>query len=108
MLTIYHPDGRRKHSIEDSMFRCVTGQELLQQHPECDSKGWSFRVYPYRIIFSKGNTKEIKYSLINAEGIKFNIGKIKKAWYLQYCESYGYIVIENYMTKSYKSKIILG
>ncbi len=108
MLTIYKPNGIKKHSIDNSMFSCLTGQELIQQHPECHpgQDGWSFLVYPNMVRYTTGNLKEIKYSSINP-GFIYDIGNLKKAWYWMYCESNGYIVIENYVTYSDSFEIII-
>lgn len=103
MLTIYHPDGRRKHSIKDIMFGYITGQELLQQHPECDSKHWSFIVYPDMVRFTTGDSKIIRYAFIDDI---LDIGPMKKVWYCMYCEAHDYIVIKDNITHSNKFNVL--
>lgn len=96
MMTVYWPNGMKMHSLEDWVFDSLTGQELLNRHYD-ETRSWSFLVYPGRIRYTMGNSKDTKYALLTPN-IGMDVGRIKKLWYQSYCESHGYIIMENYMT----------
>ena len=107
MLTIYWPNGMKKHSFDESIFDNLTGQEIIKYYPEIGDNGWYFICYPPLIKYTTGNLHEVKYFLIN-DIYPNSARRIKKAWHWMYCEAHGYIVIENYTTHSGKFKIVIG
>lgn len=109
MMTVYWPNGTKLHSLEDWMFDCLSGEELLKRHIEYYDRTykWGFFVSLNSISYITGDPKDVKHLLLNHH-IRADIGRIKKHWYWMYCEAHGYIVMENYMTLLEKTQIIIN
>lgn len=106
MITVYCPSGKRSHIIYDGVFKHLTAGEILDiYHWSYDSHVWRFSVYPKRISYTVGDHGAEHHLFLSPDS---DISKLKKAWYIMYCETHGYIVIEGHVTLLRSSRVLMN
>ena|ERR1700760_3743810 len=106
MITVYCSSGKRSHVIDDSVFEHLTAREILDiYHWSYGSNAWRFSVYPKRIVYTVGDPEAEHHLFLSPDS---DVSKLKKVWYKMYCETHGYILIEDHTTLLKLSRIVMN